>query len=222
MLRRLTHVGIVTLVLVACLLVLERYQIRNNFSILPGDRYDGVISTAILEHWYNVFRGTTSWLDVNYFFPYERTIAQTDAYFLVGLAYLPFRLLGFDQFLSHEFAGVVIKTVGFISCYILSNKFIKLPFGYALLASALFTLSNGMTTHSSRLQLATVAFAPLLAIFIWMSIRAFMCGERTRFVAWGAASGAFYGAWCLTCFYMALVFRIFRAFSSGLGLWGLH
>src|SRR5450830_1024747 len=78
------------LVVFTCLFVVNRYQILSGFTVLAGDRFDVVISTTILEHWYKVFTGTAKWMEVGYFYPYTRTIAQTDAYFLLGVAYTPF------------------------------------------------------------------------------------------------------------------------------------
>jgi hypothetical protein len=82
-------------------------------------------------------------------------------------------------------------------------------FYWALLAAGLFTLSNGMTAHNQRVQLATVAFAPILAIFLWNTFNAFLSGRSAKFIAWGLAAGVFFGAWCLTCFYMAWYFLFF-------------
>lgn len=197
------------LLLALCLAFLERYQILNGFTILPGDRYDAVISTAILEHWFHFFTGNAKWSEVNYFFPYTRTIAQTDAYFLVGIAYTPFRIFGFDPFLSSDFASLIIKSTGFIGIYVICRKFFSFSFYWALIAAILFTLSNGMTIHSSRIQLDTVAFAPIFAILIWNMIKEFLYGNPAKFKRWGVAAGMFYGAWCLTCFYMAWFFTFF-------------
>ena len=106
----------------ACLALLGRYQLLNGFTILPGDRYDVVISTTILEHWYLFFGGHADWSQVNYFYPYTRTIAQTDAYFLLGIAYAPFRLAGFDPFVAAEFAGFAVRAGGFAFCYLLLRR----------------------------------------------------------------------------------------------------
>jgi hypothetical protein len=192
-----------------CIAILGRYQISNGFSVLFGDRYDVVIEATILEHWYQVFRGMASWSEVNYFYPYTRTIAQTDAYFLLGIAYLPFRVFGLDPFLSTEFAGFLTKLVGFLGVYFFSWRVFDLSSRGALLAAALFTLSNGMTSHSQRLQLSTVAFAPILGLFLWQAFKALYDGVVTKFRVWGLCSGVFFGAWCLTCFYMAWFFIFF-------------
>jgi hypothetical protein len=195
--------------LVLCLAILNRYQLLNEFAILNGDRYDAVIVAAILEHWFHFLSGDANWSQVNYFFPYTRTIAQTDAYFLIGVAYFPFRSFGLDPFLSAELAGLVIKSSGFVGAYLLCRKVFSFAFYWAVLAAILFTLSNGMTIHGSRLQLATVAFAPIMAMLLWSTFRAFLDGNLAKFRGSGLIAGMFFGAWCLTCFYMAWFFTFF-------------
>lgn len=195
--------------LTLCLAVLTRYQLLNGFTILPGDRYDGVISTVILEHWSRFFSGAANWSEVNYFFPYTRTIAQNDGYFLIGVAYFPFRLFGLDPFISAELAGLVLKSTGFVGAYLLCRKVFSFSFYWAMLAAILFTLSNGMTVHSSRVQLATIAFAPIMAILLWSMFNAFLDGNPAKLRGSGLIAGMFFGAWCLTCFYMAWFFSFF-------------
>jgi hypothetical protein len=206
-----TRIFLLGISLTFCLLVLIRYQIINEFSLLQGDRYDAVIVVNILEHWFDVFSGVSSWTEVNYFYPYTKTIAQTDAYFLVGVAYLPFRLLGLDPFISVELSNLLIKSCGFIGAYLLSRKVFSLSFYWALLVAVLFTLSNGMTIHGQRIQLATVAFTPILALLIWNTIKSFIDDNMARFRKSGIFAGVFFGAWCLTCFYAAWFFLFFTS-----------
>jgi hypothetical protein len=196
-------------VLFFCLLIIERYELYNNFSVLPGDAYDAVIMTTILEHWFHVFCGIEKWSYVNYFFPYTNTIAQTDGYFLIGVPYSLFRFLGFDPFLASDLTGLVIKAFGFLGMFLLTRKYFSFTFYWALFIAVLFTLSNGITIHSSRLQLATVAFAPALFMLIWGAVKALWQNDLPQFRKKGALSGLFFGAWCLTCFYMAWFFLFF-------------
>lgn len=206
---RYQRVFLTSVFLILCLAVLTRYQLLNGFTLLFGERYDNVITTTILEHWFHFFSGEAIWSEVNYFFPYTLTIAQTDALFLNGLAYLPFRIIGLDQFISAEISGLVIKSIGFVGTYLLCRKVFSFSFYWALLAAILFTLSNGMTVHSSRLQLATVAFSPIMAMLLWSTFRAFLDGNLVKFRRTGLMAGVFFGAWCLTCFYMAWFFTFF-------------
>lgn len=215
---RTERIFLISVVLTLCLAVITRHQLLNGFTLLPGDRYDGVISTMILEHWFRFFSGNANWAEVNYYFPYTFTIANTDAYFLNGVAYSPFRLIGLDPFLSAEFANLAIKATGFVGSYLLCQKVFKLSFYWALLTATLFTLSNGMTAHSSRSQLATVAFTPIMALFIWSAANAFLIGNIAKFRRIGLITGLFFGAWCLSCFYMAWFFTLFFSAFTIFGL----
>lgn len=177
--------------------------------MLAGDRYDAVISTTILEHWFRFFLGHVSWVDVGYYFPYEKSIAYTDAYFINGVFYTPFRFMGFDPFISSELSGLVIKFVGFLGAYLFCRRALSFGVYWSLLAAVLFTLSNGMTVHGSRIQLASVAFFPAMALMLWNMCTAFSVGDFRRFRNNGFFAGVVYGAWCLTCFYMAWFFFLY-------------
>jgi hypothetical protein len=207
------RIVLLTVFCLVCLALVGRYQLLNGFTILPGDRYDVVISTTILEHWYHVFTGEATWSEVNYFYPYTRTIAQTDAYFLIGVAYFPFRLAGLDPFLAAEFANFAVRAVGFAGAYLLLRRAFSVSFYWALLAAGLFTLSNSLAAHSSRVQLVSVAFAPVVCLLLWNAIKAFLDGDMARFRRNGLAAGVLYGAWCLTCFYIAWFFTYFFTLS---------
>lgn len=198
--------------LIMCLAILNRYLILNGFSTLSGDRFDAVINAVILEHWSAVFRGAAKWSEVNYFFPYKSTIAQTDSYFLVGIFYAPFRWIGFDPFISAAFAGTALKAVGFLGMYLVSRRVPGLSFYWATTAAVLFTLSNGMTSHDSRLQLASVAFIPLMALLVWNAISAFFAKEVAKFILAGISAGVLFGAWCMTSFYIAWSWVFFFSF----------
>ncbi|MFC5461338.1 DUF7024 domain-containing protein [Massilia niabensis] len=197
-----------------CLALVGRYQLFTGFDLLPGDRYDVVISTTILEHWYLFFTGQADWSQVNYFYPYARTIAQTDAYFLIGVAYFPFRLAGFDPFLAAELANFAVRACGFAFCYLLLRRVFAFPFWWALLAAGLFTLSSNLASHSSRIQLTSVAFAPLIGMLLFNAIKGFLDGDAKRFRRNGVAAGLLYGAWCLTCFYIAWFFTYLFTFAA--------
>ena len=69
----------------ACLAVFFRGQLMDGFTLLLGDRHDGVIQLSILEHWRNVIRGTEAWNRTAFFWPVPGTLGYNDGY----LAALP-------------------------------------------------------------------------------------------------------------------------------------
>jgi hypothetical protein len=206
----LTNLITFLLALIVTLLLTYRFQILSGFEFLLGNNtYDNTIHTAILEHWFNVFKGVNSWSEVNYFFPYTKTIAQTDAYFLISIFYIPFRLLNIDPYLSTEFAGICLKIFGFISAYAFSRVVINLKHGYATLLAILFTLNNAMTIHGYRIQLATVAFLPAFAILLYLTIKYLNSNNRKLYLIYGSLFSFLFGLWCFTCLYASYFFFIF-------------
>jgi len=198
---------IATLTLV--ILLQFRVQILNHFTVLYGDRYDAVITAVILEHWFSVARGFSQWSELNYFFPYKDTLAQTDGYFLIGLIYALFRATGIDLFLSTELSNVTIRAIGFLAFFLAGRTIFKLPFSWAIVAASLFILSNNATVHGQRIQLATVGFSPIVALLIWHAFEALQAGRTARLTILGSLAGIFLGAWALTCFYMTWFFLFF-------------
>ena len=206
----LTNLITFLLALTVTLLLIYRDQILNSFEFLLGNNtYDNTIHTAILEHWFNVFKGINSWSEVNYFFPYSKTIAQTDAYFLISVFYIPFRLLEIDPYLSTELAGVCLKIFGFFFAYLFSRLVINFRHSYAILVAILFTLNNAMTIHGYRIQLATVAFLPLFAILLYLTIKYLTLNNRKLYLIFGSLFSFLFGLWCFTCLYASYFFFIF-------------
>lgn len=203
------------ILIVACVFfvcVQFRFQLLNGFSVLYGDSYDAAIVVAILEHWYSVFRGLSEWSELYYFYPYKNTLGQTDGYFLIGIIYSAIRSFGLDPFLSSELSNMVVRSIGFFSFFVLARKAFSLSFWWALLGAALFIISNNLTVHGQRLQLSTVSFAPIMAIFLWYTYRAIEAQDKSKIFGWGAASGVFLGAWSISCFYITWFFIYFFVF----------
>lgn len=197
--------------LLVVLFLLYRHQLTNNFTFLLGDAngYDHTIQTSILEHWLNFFSGKSTWSEIGYFYPYERTIAQTDGYFLTGVIYLPFRYLGLDPYVSTELVGITLKVIGFLGALIMSRKVFKFNLNYSLIIAALFSLNNALTSHGYRIQLATVAFAPWLFLMHYETLKAFWKSKKTRFFIFGSSSMVFFGLWCITCFYISWFYAFY-------------
>lgn len=208
--------AIKTILFLACLIlavaVQFRAQLANGFTTLYGDSYDATIVTVILEHWFSVFRGLAHWSETNYFYPLNNTLGQTDGYFLVGILYTPFRLAGLDPYVSSEWANMVLRGIGFCSFYLLCARMFKFTFGWALLAAVLFVLSNNLTVHGQRVQLATVSLAPILGWLLWRTFEALRDDDSKRVLICGGLGGMFLGAWSITCFYITWFFIYFTTF----------
>lgn len=192
-----------------------RVQLHNHFSVLYGDSYDATIVATILEHWLNVIKGLSNWSQLNYFHPYTNTLGQTDGYFIVGLIYSGVRLLsGYDPFLSSELSNIVLRGIGFLSFYFLARKCLSLNFTLAVLGAVLFVLSNNLTIHGQRLQLATVSLAPACILLLWYTYKAFNEVNPKKLIIYGSASGVLLGAWSITCFYITWFFIFYTSFFT--------
>jgi hypothetical protein len=189
--------------------VFFRQQVFNHFQYLTGDRYDGAIQVALLEHWFNVFTGWSPWRSPSYFFPYPNTLGYNEGQFLYGVIYSLFRGLGVDAFLASELVNMAIKGIGFFGFLAAGRRILKLSFAWALLGAAVFTLSNNSFLQISHAQLLSVALAPVEAVFMYEAIQALLARNGQRLFWFGNMAGALFGAWLITCLYTAWFFTTF-------------
>jgi hypothetical protein len=112
---------------------------------------------------------------------------------------LPWR----TRFFPLSYRSSVIRAVGFLACYLFVVDVLVLEFFWAILAAAVFTLASNSYQHGGHSQLLTVSFAPLLGWLMWRSLLAHRQHANGASTLWGCASAVLYGAWLLTCFYMA-------------------
>lgn len=216
--KKLSSLAIVSLVGALTLAVFFRQQLLNHFTYLTGDPYDGVIQVALLEHWFNFFRGLSNWASPNYFFPYAKTLGYNEGLFLYGVIYSIFRAMSIDVFLSSELVNIVIKGIGFFGFFTASKKLLKLSTAWALLGAVIFTLSNNSFLQTSHAQLLSVALAPVEAVLIYTAYTALIAAQPRRFFVYGSLSAVWFGAWMLTCVYTAWFFVMFLALTMAVQL----
>src|ERR1700734_2896280 len=102
--NRMTLVRVLLAVLtcVLCTGIFFHTQIANGFSVLSGDIVDARIEIALLEHWWNTFRGLEGWRRPLYFYPSSTILGYNDGYFIFGVIYSIFRAFGLNPFLATE------------------------------------------------------------------------------------------------------------------------
>ncbi|WP_239954494.1 YfhO family protein [Pantoea sp. Z09] len=184
-------------------------QLHTAFGFLIGSRFDGLIETSILQHWYNVFAGHSKWDQVGYFYPYSDTLGYNDGYFIYGVIFSIYRLLGADVFLSSEFVNLTLKIIGFISFYYLSHNKLKLGFKASVCGAAIFTLSNALTMQMHHAQLLSIAFAPLMTILIYDYVDALCESSLKKSILKGSLAAVLLSAWLITTYYMAWFYILF-------------
>ncbi len=201
-----------TLACLACLAVFFRGQIADGFTLLIGDRHDGVIALAIMEHWGNWLRGQAiGWDRTFYFHPVPATLGYNDGYLGFGMLLAVFRTVGADSFLAGELANVALRSIGFLGFHLLGRRVFGLPFGWALLGAALFTLSNNLFIRASHAQLFSVSLVPMLGVLAHGTATALLAGRRRLTFLWGAGFVLWHALMLLTGFYMAWYSAFFGA-----------
>ncbi|MBX9700505.1 MAG: hypothetical protein K2X74_13785, partial [Acetobacteraceae bacterium] len=204
--------GLGLLACLACLAVFFRGQLADGFTLLIGDRHDGVIALAIMEHWGNWLRGeAVAWNRTHYFHPVPATLGYNDGYLAFGLLLAVFRALGADPFLAGELANMALRAVGFLGFHLLARRVFRLAFGWALLGAALFTLSNNLFIRASHAQLFSVSLVPMLGVLAHGAGTALLAGRRRALLAWGAGFLLWHAMMLLTGFYMAWYAAFFGA-----------
>jgi len=178
-------------------------QLLTGFGLLTGDRLDGLIQVSILEHWFNVLRGKAAWDTTNYFYPYGGTLAYNDGYFLYGLGYAGLRAFGLDPFASAEAVNILLRVLGFATAYRFARRVLLMPFPWAMLGAALFTLSISTYQQSVHAQILSVALAPGAALLAVRTMQALEARTARAAFGWGAALALLVSAWLMTAFYMA-------------------
>ncbi len=201
--------AIVVLLCIVSVGIFFRTQILNGFSVLFGDRYDGVIEIAILEHWYDVLRGLAHWNVTGYFYPHPDTLGYNDGFVLYGLMYSGFRALGADPFLGSELTNVAVKVIGFFAFFRLARHVVQLDFRPALLGTVLFVIADNSFLQAGHAQMLTLCFGPVMALLLFEAAAALVAGRSAAGIAWGLGAAAWYGAWLLTGWYMAWFFSLF-------------
>lgn len=202
-LNRTHKAGLYTACLLASLTISFRSQLLSSFTLLLGDRFDGVIEVAILEHWFNVVRGIEPWNQTLWFHPYRDTLAYNDGFFLYGLAYALFRSIGADVFLAAELVNILLRAVAFAAMEQFLRRCLRLATPFALGGATLFALSFALSMHAEHAQLLSVAFIPLLATLAWTAAQAFERQDWPGFLGIACLASLLLGTWLLTAFYTA-------------------
>jgi len=166
-----------------------------------GDREDGYIALALIEHWRHVFSGAAYWTDPIFFYPQRGALGYTDAYFLFGLFHAPLRLLSADTFTAYMLVVAGLAAVGFFGFRRLAMRHFGLPGAFASIGAFLFAFGNLDAVKLIHVQSYCAMLLPVLCdlvLSVWKS-------ERKGFLL-GAAAGLFYGALFLTSFQTAWFF----------------
>lgn len=197
------------LALIVALALVYRVPIASGFDLGFGERGDGIIEIAILEHWRNVFSGVSPWHTTLYFHPYAGTLGYNDGYALYGLVYSFWRLFA-DPFHADGLNILTFKTVGFVGAYILVSRTLCWGRGAAVFVALLWTVASNVALQIYHAQLQSVALLPWAMILGIAIVRYEQAGRLLQARSAAVALALLMAAWLLTSYYMAW-FTIFSA-----------
>ena len=185
-----------------CLFLVFRPFWMSHFDLILSDPVDGRFCITIVEHWNRVFHGQVSMASPNFFYPERDVLGYSDGFFLISLPYVVLRRLGADQFLSMEVAMMLITLIGFASMLGLLWRTLRFSRTTALCGAFLFAASNMYYIHMVHPHLCSVAFVPLLLIFLGGFID-------------GVDRSAVNARLCITAFGALLALVLFTSFYTG-------
>ena len=105
-----------------------------------GEPFDTKAQLAFHEHWFDFFKGTRSFLDAGFFYPYPTSFALSDIFVISGPVHALFRVIGFDLLDSLKLSTLVIVILSNLGWLVLANKIIK-----STILKYLFVLAIGMS-----------------------------------------------------------------------------
>jgi len=182
-------------------LLLFRGWFFTGFDAAFGDKEDGYVALALIEHWHHVFTGAAYWTDPIFFYPQRGTLGYTDAYFLLGLFSAPLRMIGADTFTSFMLTVTAMAAIGFFGFRQLAVRHFGLPDAYSSIGGFLFAFGNLDAVKLIHVQSYCAMLLPGLCAIIlsgWSS--------RRHGAVLGAVAGLLYGALFLTSFQTAWFF----------------
>ena len=203
---------------VASLTIFFRDDLYVGFASVLGDRLDGTIELALLQHWSNVVNGVEAWNAPGFFYPTRDTLGYNDGYLLTGLIFAFLRMLGTGLYMASEGTNALVKLSGFIGFVVFATTVFRCRLWIAALGGVVFTDALNSYAQSGHAQLLTVSFAPILGAILISMARAITVQRRREVLAYGAAGAVFLATWLLTAFYIAWFFVLYTSLVATISL----
>lgn len=108
-----------------------------------GDASDGTVQMVLHEHWWRWLNRKTSFLDTEFFYPFDKAFGYSDVFLLQGPTHSLFRWFGFEMFTAWTLTTFVFLLIGnigwsLLSIRILSNEIIRFIFPISMIFSSSF------------------------------------------------------------------------------------
>lgn len=173
--------------------------------MLIADNLDGRLILYLQEHWFRVFKGEASWLNLEMFFPIENSLGFSDSFFLFGLSHSLFRVLGLDIYAANFANLIFLCAVGYVGFWGQLRKGFGVSTAVASATAGLFicfspVVSGAVLAHT---QLLNSFYLPSVAWALAAGYRCFEDAPRRAFLLFAAAAvgmalvlwNAFYTGW---------------------------
>jgi hypothetical protein len=129
---------------------------------------------VILEHWWQVFRGTASWLSPPFFYPAQGVLGYSEGAFLFALPYAALRFAGAGPLVSYQIVLFALVAAGWIGTILFLRRCLRLGVVPTLAGAALFVFPNSANiAAASHTQLFAIHFIPHVALGIYLFLRDF-------------------------------------------------
>ncbi|UEM22821.1 hypothetical protein JL100_008770 [Skermanella mucosa] len=138
---------------------------------------------------------------------YPGVMGYTDILFLNQLFYVPFRLLGADQFMAFQATLIATTVVGYVSFYVLLRNFLNVSYILSCAFATMFAFSNISYLKAGHPQLYAIYFVPVLIMAL---LSALDTKQRSMPMAcaYAAFSGCLWASLLFTSFYVGWFFIV--------------
>ena len=143
-----------------------------------GDASDGTVQMVLHEHWWRWLTGKTSFLNTEFFYPFDKAFGYSDVFLLQGPIHSLFRWLGFDMFSSWSITTFVFLIVGNIgwsifAIRILTNEILRIIFPISMVFSSSF-----VGYFQSEPNIVGYTWLSWFAIFLHAIYKSFFTNKR--------------------------------------------
>lgn len=200
--------------LLACMagiFIFFRSFFLSDGDLIIGDLADGMLIQSIHEHWFKVYQGLNSWLDMGFFYPVSNELGFSDTYLLSGIPYTIMRALGVEMFLAYELTQMLLLVGGFVGMYYWLARCRGIQPWISIWGAFLFVVASPffLNARNSHIQVLSVWIVPVVMILLEAFIKSY------RAHAWKPC--VLFSAICLI--YGALMYSTFYAgFFLALGI----
>ncbi len=181
---------------------------------LIGSRVDGRLNTFFVEHWFQVFCGNESWMQLRAFYPAQNVLSYSDVMLGFALPYSLFRLFGVDMYMAFKYSVILVHLLGSIALWFFMNRCLKCSHWASLAAVVGFSFSNGYYAITANPQMFAESLLPIILICAFCYAKYFYDKRRVFFALAGLGLfvllfyTAFYVAY-FTCVFLFLFVPLF-------------